>query len=51
MLLPCYANSGLADYTSSQLPTKRLMQQRFLQLIQRGDFLLVVGFEALGFFR
>lgn len=26
------------------------MQQRLLQLVQRGEFLLVEGFEALGFF-
>ena len=34
---------------ASQRPAERLMQQRLLQFVQRGEFLLVEGFEALGF--
>ena len=34
---------------ASQRPAERLMQQRLLQIVQRGEFLLVEGFEALGF--
>ena len=33
-----------------QFSIERLMQQRLLQRIQRGELLLVDGFEALGFF-
>jgi hypothetical protein len=34
----------------SQFPAERLMQQRLLQLVERGELALVEGFETLGFF-
>ncbi len=37
-------------HDSLQFPTKRVMQERFLQRRKRGKFLLIDGFEALGFF-
>src|SRR3989339_1134995 len=41
---------GLHPSPASQHPAERLMQQRLLQLIERGELALVEGFEALGFF-
>ena len=34
----------------SQLPAEGSVQQRLFQLVERGEFALVEGFEALGFF-
>lgn len=34
---------------ASQRPAERLVQQRLLQLIERGELALVEGFETLGF--
>ena len=33
-----------------QLPAEGSVQQRFFQFVERGEFALVKGFEALGFF-
>ena len=44
--------SGGPDWlmaTSSQLSAESLVQQRLFQCRQRGEFLLVESFEALGF--
>ena len=38
-----------ATVARSQRAAERLMQQRFFQRVERGEFLLVEGFEALGF--
>ena len=41
---------GLSKVEALQLPTKRLLQEGLLQLIQRGEFALGAGLEVLGLF-
>ena len=43
--------SGFGFVHGSQLSCKRLVQEGFLQRLQRGEFLLVDGFEAADFIR
>lgn len=40
---------ALSDKFRSQLPAERLVQQRLLQRLQRGELAGVEGGEALGF--
>ena len=42
------AGGLLFSSTRLQRPAKSLVQQGLFQLIQRGDFALVKGFEGLG---
>ena len=44
------AGGLLFSSTRLQRPAKSLVQQGLFQLIQRGDFALVKGFEGLGLF-
>ena len=42
--------SQVISQAQLKLAAEGLVQQRLLQLLQRGELLLVDGFEALGFF-
>ena len=48
-IAPPWAIGWSPPWGASQLPRKRLMQQRLFQFVQRRELLLVDGFEALSF--
>ena len=48
MLSGLHVFSGISC-PESQLPAEGSVQQRFFQFVERGEFALVEGFEALGF--